>query len=520
MTARIRLDPAAAIGAVPRRLFGTFVEHMGRSVHGGIHDPASASADHRGFRSDVADLVRELGATAVRYPGGNFVSGYRWEDGVGPVDERPVRLEPAWRGIEPNTVGLHEFAEWAAEAGMELVEAVNLGTRGPAEAADLLEYANHPAGTTLSDRRRANGRDEPFDIRVWCLGNEMDGPWQIGHKTAHEYGRIAAETARLMRFIDHRVELVVAGSSNFEMPTFGDWERTVLQLTAGLVDHISVHAYYEEQGDDAASFLASGAHLDRYLDAVAAIIDEVAADTATEPVGISVDEWNVWNQTRWNEVDKPRVLGGEFRNQPVIEDDYTVTDAVVVGGLLIALLRHADRVSMANLAQLVNVIAPIRCETGGPAWRQTTFFPFRDAARHARGVVVRPEVDVDTHRTDRHGDVAIVDAVATVDADEASVFIVNRSLDRRMPLHLAVVDETVDRGVSGGWRVAEATTLTVPEGADRHRTNGPGDEAVRPAPLAGVRSDGEVIAAELPALSWTVIRLARDAQESYEEETP
>ncbi|GAA1751899.1 alpha-L-arabinofuranosidase C-terminal domain-containing protein [Agromyces humatus] len=503
MTASIRIDPGSTIGPVPRRLFGTFVEHMGRSVYGGIHDPAAPTADQHGFRADVLELVRELGATAVRYPGGNFVSGYRWEDGVGPVEERPTRLEPAWRGIEPNTVGLHEFAEWADEAGLELVEAVNLGTRGPAEAAELLEYANHPGGTTRSDERRSNGADAPFDIRVWCLGNEMDGPWQIGHKTADEYGRLAAETARLMRFIDPRVELVAAGSSNAEMPTFGVWERTVLRHTAGLVDHVSVHAYYEEQNGDVASFLASAVQLDRYLDDVAAIVDEVALETGTAPVGISVDEWNVWNQTRWNDVDKPRVLGGDFAIQPVIEDDYTVTDAVVVGSLLIALLRHADRVTMANLAQLVNVIAPIRCEPDGPAWRQSTYFPFQATARHARGVVVRPEIAVGRYATARYGEVPIVDAVATMSGDAASVFVVNRSLDEPVPARIEL---------PGRWRLIEAVTLDAPDGADRHLTNRAGDERVRLRPLDGVRvaqAQDAVVEVTLPELSWTMIRLAR-----------
>ncbi len=327
----------------------------------------------------MRDLVRELGVTVVRYPGGNFVSGHRWEDGVGPRAERPVRLDAAWHSIETNQVGLHEFAAWADESGVELMQAVNLGTRGIAEAGDLLEYANHPSGTALSDQRRRNGAEAPFDITLWCLGNEMDGPWQIGHKTADEYGRLAAETARYMRFIDHRVELVVAGSSNLEMPTFGTWERTVLGHTAELVDHISVHAYYEELDGDVDSFLGSAVNLDRYLEAVAAIIDETLAEKGiTRSIGISVDEWNVWYQTRWNTEDKDAVLGGDWSEHPrLIEDEYSVTDAVVVGSLLISLLRHADRVSMANLAQLVNVIAPIRCEPDGPAWRQTTFYRSR-----------------------------------------------------------------------------------------------------------------------------------------------
>ena len=224
--AHLRVHADESVAVVSDRVFGSFVEHMGRAVYTGIFEPGHPTADSRGFRADVLELVRELGATVIRYPGGNFVSGFRWEDSVGP--DRPVRLDVAWHSVETNLVGLHEFAGWADTAGVEIMQAVNLGTRGIADAAALLEYSNHPGGTALSDQRRANGRTDPFGIRVWCLGNEMDGPWQIGHKTADEYGRLAAETARVMKWVDPGVELVVAGSSNADMPTFGSWERTVL----------------------------------------------------------------------------------------------------------------------------------------------------------------------------------------------------------------------------------------------------------------------------------------------------
>lgn len=511
LEARITIDPLATIAPVPRRLFGTFVEHMGRSVYQGIHEPGHPSADARGFRGDVLELVRELGATTVRYPGGNFVSGYRWEDGVGPREERPVRLDAAWHSTETNQVGLHEFAEWAADARLELMYAVNLGTRGVQEAADVLEYANHRGGTALSDRRCANGADEPFGIRLWCLGNEMDGPWQIGHKTADEYGRLAAETARMMTFIDPTIELVAAGSSNAEMPTFGEWERTVLRHTAGLVHHISLHAYYEETNGDAESFLASGTALDRYIDAVAAIIDEAGAGPGSEhPIGISVDEWNVWYQSRWNEQDKDAVLTGDWPAHPrLIEDTYSVTDAVVVGSLLNSLLRHSDRVSMANLAQLVNVIAPIRCEPDGPAWRQSTFFPFQRAATLASGRVVRCAVDAPEVVTGRHGATPLVDAVSTVtDDDEIRVFVTNRSIEEAVMLTLRVA---VPLGAASVG-LTRAETLTVPVGGDRFTANTASATPVGMTALTGAALDGQGGAATLtitlPALSWSVIELS------------
>ena len=246
--ARLTVDPAFRVGEVDPRLFGSFVEHLGRCVYDGIYEPGHPAADERGFRRDVAELVRELGVPILRYPGGNFVSGYNWEDGVGPVEQRPTRLDLAWRSIETNAVGLDEFLSWAGGLGIDPMIAVNLGTRGVDAARNLVEYANHPGGTYWSDLRRANGVPDPYGIKVWCLGNEMDGPWQIGHKTAAEYGRLARETAKAMRLVDPAIELVACGSSNHAMPTFGTWEATVLAETYDVVDYVSMHAYYEELG--------------------------------------------------------------------------------------------------------------------------------------------------------------------------------------------------------------------------------------------------------------------------------
>src|SRR5919112_4257346 len=382
LVAAITVDPAFRVGTVDPRVFGTFVEHMGRSVYTGIYEPDHPSADQNGFRQDVLELVRELGPTAVRYPGGNFVSGYRWEDGVGPVAERPRRLDLAWKAVETNEVGVNEFAGWCRSAGMDPIMAVNLGTRGVQEAADLLEYCNHPEGTALSDLRRSHGAKEPHDIRTWCLGNELDGSWQVGHKTPYEYGRLAAETARAMRMVDPRIELVACGSSNSHMPTFATWEATVLEQCYDLVDYVSLHNYYDPLPCSQEDFLASAVDLDRAIESIVATADHVGARLKSRHrLRLSVDEWNVWHQSAWHE----SAMGDWRELRHLIEDEYDVTDAAVVGSLLITLLNHADRVGMACQAQLVNVIAPIRTEPGDRAWRQTIFHPFAQAAAHARG---------------------------------------------------------------------------------------------------------------------------------------
>ncbi|MEV7042342.1 alpha-N-arabinofuranosidase [Amycolatopsis sp. NPDC051061] len=493
LSAAIALSPDFVVAPVRRRTFGSFVEHLGRCVHTGIHEPGHPTADEDGFRGDVLALTRELGVTVVRYPGGNFVSGYRWEDGVGP--DRPVRRDLAWRGIETNEVGIDEFARWAGKAGAEIMYAVNLGTRGVAEALDVHEYLNHPGGTHLSDLRRANGTPEPHGVRLWCLGNELDGPWQTGHKTAHEYGRLAAETARALRQAEPELELIACGSSNSGMPTFGAWESTVLELAYDQVDHISCHVYYEVLDGDIDSFLASAVDMDHVIDSVVATADAVGARLRSDKrIGVSFDEWNVWYQQRF-QADPPTAWRTAA---PLIEDTYDVADAVVVGNLLISLLRHSDRVAAACQAQLVNVIAPIRTEPGGPAWRQTTFHPFALTARLARGQVLRTEVASPVYGTARYGDVPVVDAVAThaPATGETVVFAVNRH--RTEPVDLTVA-------VPGAVSVTEAWTLHDPDTSATNTAAHPDRVVPRrhPAELTG-----GTLRTVLAPVSWTAVRLA------------
>jgi alpha-N-arabinofuranosidase len=500
-TATLTIDPRLVIGAINRRLFGSFVEHLGRCVYEGIYEPGHPSADAAGFRQDVIELVRELGVSTLRYPGGNFVSGYRWEDGIGPAAERPRRLDLAWHSIETNQVGLHEFGDWAQQVGCEVMLAVNLGTRGVQEALDLLEYANIPSGSRLAEERIANGKREPFAIGMWCLGNEMDGPWQLGHRDAEDYGKLASQTAKAMRQLDPRLELVVCGSSGSSMPTFGSWERTVLEHTYDDVDFISCHAYYQEHDGDLASFLASSVDMDRFIDAVVATIDHVKAVKASErTIEISFDEWNVWYIDRFENEEKITDIDTWPYAPRLLEDSYSVVDAVVVGSLLISLLRHADRVTSASLAQLVNVIAPIMTEPGGPAWRQTTFFPFAITSRLARGAAIAVDVRSSSHSTDKYGVVPTVDAIATHDASTGSsaVFLVNRD-----PSSGATV--TIDVAGLPGAGILEAISLWDADTAARNTLREM--DHVRPRPNESASIEAGLLTIELPPVSWTAIAL-------------
>jgi alpha-N-arabinofuranosidase len=500
-TAQLVVDPARPVGAVDRRLFGSFVEHLGRAVYDGIHEPGHPLADEHGFRSDVVELVRGLGVSAVRYPGGNFVSGFRWEDSVGPRDRRPRRLDLAWHSLETNQVGLHEFSHWLDLVGSELVLAVNLGTRGTLEALDLLEYANVPGGSALSELRAEHGRREPFGVRTWCLGNEMDGPWQLGHRSADDYGKLAARTASAMRQLDPSLELVACGSSSAQMPTFGEWERVVLGHTHHLVDFISCHAYYCLK-DDLGSFLASAVDMDRFIETVVAVADAVGAEQGSaKRLSISFDEWNVWDVERYVAEDKRTAIDDWPVAPRILEDVYTVADAVVLGSLLICLLKHADRVTSACLAQLVNVIAPIMTEPGGPAWTQTTYVPFATTSRLARGQALAVSVDSGTYATAAYGEVPLVDAVATHDPSTGAValFLVNRATDGPTTVEVDLARTGVSRITEtvAVWDddLTAANTLAAPDRVQA-RTNG------------SARLDDGRLRVELPPVSWTALHLA------------
>ena len=498
--AKLVLDAAFTIAPVPRRLFGSFVEHMGRCVYTGIYEPGHPTADENGLRGDVLALTKEVGPTVVRYPGGNFVSNYRWEDGVGPKNERPTRLDLAWHSVETNQFGIHEFDKWAKQVDTEVMMAVNLGTRGLQEACDLLEYTNHAGGTYWSDKRIANGAPEPFNYKLWCLGNEMDGPWQVGHKTPVEYGRLANETGKAMRLIDSEIELVACGSSNSRMPTFGSWESTVLELCYDTVDYISMHAYYEETDSDPLTFLASAVNMDNFIEDVVATADAVRArGRHKKRINVSFDEWNVWYINKFSG-DGPKANSEEWINKPrLIEDEYTVTDAVVVGTFLNSLLRHGDRVTVANQAQLVNVIGLLRSEEGGEAWKQTIAYPFQQMRQLAEGQIVQVVASGDKFDSPTYTDVPVVDASATYDAanGRAALFVANRSLDESSTLEVDL------RGL-GVTSVLTASTLHAGSGQDRNTTNRDQHDAVTPQTFQDYVLDGGQLKVSLPPLSWTV----------------
>lgn len=495
--AKMIVDKHYTVATIDPRIYGSFIEHLGRAVYEGIYQPGHPSADGDGFRQDVLGLVHQLNVPIIRYPGGNFVSNYFWEDGVGP--QREKRLDLAWRSLESNEIGINEFAAWCKKAGSEVMMAVNLGTRGVADACNLLEYCNHDSGTKYSDLRIAHGIREPHRINVWCLGNEMDGPWQIGAKTAQEYGRLACETAKAMKLIDPSIELVSCGSSSSKMPTFPKWEAETLEHTYNHVDYISLHHYFGNVDNDTENYLASSLDMDHFIKTVIATCDYVKAiKRSKKTIQLSFDEWNVWFHSK-KQADETMEKRPWQQASHLIEDHYTFEDALMVGLLLITLLRHSDRVRMACLAQLVNVIAPIMTETEGRAWRQTIFYPFMHASLYGRGVALRPILESPKHDTKDFTDVNDIEAIPVYnEADETlTIFAVNRNVTE---------DCLIECDVRSFENIVFAEHMTL-EGFDLKKTNDSINERIKPKSSSEYELDDGILNVTLKKASWNVIRL-------------
>lgn len=442
--------------------------------------------------------MRKLNVPIVRYPGGNFVSQYRWEDGIEPQKQRPTRLDLAWRTIETNQFGLHEFMKWAAKVGTQANMAVNLGTRGIMTAANLVEYCNFPGGTYWSDLRRQNGQEKPFGIKTWCLGNEMDGPWEIGQKTAYEYGHLANETAKVMRRVDPSLELVACGSSSMDNPTFGDWERTVLDQCYDNIDLLSLHRYYGFYGDDDPNeldnYLGKNVDLDEFIKGVVAICDAVKAQKRSKKrINLSFDEWNVWYHS--NQQDDETA---PWQKAPhLLEDIYNFEDALLVGSLLITLLKNSDRVKMACLAQLVNVIAPIMTNDNG-VWYQSIFYPFMQVLNLGKGVALTPHVAVDSYQSREFAVVPYLDSIATYDQDnhQLVIFAENKHQKDELELDLTIKDLIIDN-------IKEATEFC---GYAPKQTNEDGAMKLHRLTDVEIHNHNQ-LTAHLQPLSWNVICL-------------
>jgi alpha-N-arabinofuranosidase len=507
--ARAIIDQSHIRADLDRRLLGAFLEHLGRAIYTGVYDPGNPLSNSQGFRTDVIDEIRQMGVPIIRYPGGNFVSGYHWLDGVGPKDQRPTVLERAWNSIETNQFGTNEFIDWCRLVGTEPLLGFNMGTADAEEAVAYVEYCNFDRGTKWSDLRRSHGYEDPHNVRYWCLGNEMDGPWQMGTMPAREYGRKARDIARQIRVIDPSLELIACGSSSPSMPTYLEWDREVLEECYDQVDGISLHNYFGNTesltGNDSSRYLAMNLDMERQMQEIGAVCDYVQGlRKSPKRLWLSFDEWNVWYRARnGNAVNGQRQFA-----PPLLEEPYNLEDALLVGGFVNALLRQADRTRVACLAQIVNVIAPLTTSPTG-LLRQTIYYPYTWSLRYARGRVLDLQVQSDTYEIRagnlqadfaRNDLVPFVDVVVTHDRErnEAAVFMLNRDLDGERELVLDWQDPVPTR-------VLACETLTGPDLKARNTFDAP--NRVAPEPLDAPRA-GRSMTFKLPKASYTVAHLA------------
>jgi len=456
MDTTLHLHTAFKVDKVDPRIFGGFLEHMGRAVYEGVYDPGSAHADEHGCRKDVLEALGKLRFTAMRYPGGNFVSGYHWQDAVGPKDKRPTVRDLAWQSLEPNQFGPNEFMDVARQLEWTPMLSVNLGTGTPEEARNWLEYCNIEGGSKWADLRREHGWEQPHNVKLWCLGNEMDGPWQIGHVPAEQYAINAQQAARMMKMCDPQVELVVCGSCAPELPTYLEWDRKVLEHCRDDVEYLSLHRYVGNREDDTEGFLAVTNSIDEQIEATNAVCQAVHHTKKTRRrVFLSFDEWNIWYRAR-----EGAHLDGNGKFAPhLLEERYNLEDALVAAGFLNSFIRHADSVKIANLAQIVNVIAPILTR-GNELLRQSLFYTLEMYAHRREGTALQVRVEGPTYATKKHGTASYLDASAILDGDKLHVFAVNRNLSDSMDLTVAVADATIFSFLSGQFLTGKDAKAT------------------------------------------------------------
>ncbi len=503
--ARIKIDIDRTIGQIDPLIYGNFVEHLGRCVYGGIYEPGSSQSDKDGFRKDVLEAAKGLNVSILRYPGGNFASNYHWLDGVGPKDERKTRMELAWARLETNQFGTNEFIKYVRKLGAEPYFTINMGTGTIGEAQSWIEYCNVKEGPYYAELRKKHGYIEPYGIKYWSLGNEMDGPWQIGQLNADDYSKKAREAAKIMKLTDPNIKLIAAGASYPGGDPDG-WDRTVLYELRDVVDYISLHLYVGNPGNNYYNYLATPMLLEERTHVVKGMINEVTRKAnrgSKSPIYIAWDEYNVWYRT---------ITPDENLQETIVSNDleerYNLEDALVIAGFLNAFIRNADIVKMANMAQLVNVIAPIFVEEDG-IFLQTIYFPLQLFANNVFGTSLDVFVDCETYSTpeffyfiESMGPTAKLDAVPYLDVSaaynngEVIICIVNRHKEKEISTDIISQTGTF----SGSFRVYEIN------GPDIKAQNDFGKELIKIVEKPEVKAKGNQVNYSFPPHSFTMLK--------------
>jgi len=486
LRARIKIDTERVIGDIDPLLYGNFIEHLGRCIDGGVFEEKSPLSDSNGFRRDVLDAAKKLNISLLRWPGGNFSSNYHWMDGIGPRDQRPARLEMAWGTVESNRFGTHEFLTYAGMAGAEPYICTNLGTGTWNEAQQWVEYCNSSEDTAMTRLRKQNGRAEPWKVKYWGLGNEMDGPWQMGHRSAEEYGKFALEAAKLMKWTDPNVKLIAAGASNFGPGVdWTAWNRTVLEYLKNHADFLAIHMYVGNPDNNFGEFMANSVELDARIKTTEGIIDAaLAGQQPRRRLYIAWDEWNVWYRAR----------GNQQRGRRILEEHYNLEDALVVATFLNSFVNHAHIVKIANMAQLVNVIAPIFTNDKA-LFLQTIYYPLQLFAANSKGKALELFVDSPRYKTARFDGVPYLDASAAWDNGSVVVNVVNRHRDQAIQTEF----EIEDKQFAGPVAVSEVN------GPDIKAENDFGKTPVKTVERS-VTADGKKLRYTFPPHSYTMLK--------------
>jgi alpha-L-arabinofuranosidase len=482
LRATLKIDLDRKIGEIDPLLYGNFTEHLGRCIYGGIYDPSSPQANPDGFRRDVIDATKNLGVSILRWPGGNFASGYHWMDGIGPKENRPRRKDLAWGDSEPNIVGTDEFMKFAQAASVEPYICVNLGTGTWDEARNWVEYCNAKTGFYFSDLRARNGHPEPYHVKYWGLGNEIDGPWQMGHRDAEEYGKFALEAAKLMKWSDDSIKLVASGSSNYGSDWI-QWNKTVLTILRDHVDYISLHHYSGNYNKDHYQFMAVSTRVEDIINTTEGLINQVHLQYKTrKPVYIAFDEYNVWYRA--------------FTEQK-LEEHYNMQDVLVVAMYLNTFLRHANIVKMANMAQLVNVIAPMMV-THDKLWLQTIYYPLQLFAQNCRGEALETFLQCDRYDAGEYKQVPYLDVSSVYDRERGEIIlnVVNRHQDKA--IETSILNQTGKLSSQATVYEINAANLTDENSVDEQKVK----TTTRDITIAG-----DKFSYLFPAHSFTMIRV-------------
>jgi alpha-N-arabinofuranosidase len=491
--ARIKIDLDRRIGEVHPYVFGNFAEHLGRCIYGGLYEENSPLSDDKGYRKDVMKAMQDLGVTLLRWPGGNFVSGYNWKDGIGPKDQRPTRVDQAWGALDSNRFGTDEFLQYCERAGVTPYICINAGLGSIGEAREWVEYVNESRHTYLADLRRKNGRDKPYNVKIWGLGNEIDGPWQLGHKNAEDYAKFALEAAKAMRRADESIQLIASGSSNFRSDSWVEWNRVVLERLKNDIDYISLHTYIGNRENNFEKFLAEGQLIDQRIEVVKGQIRAVQATMAKpRPIYIAYDEWNVWYRARG---------GTEFEiGKTGLEEQYNYEDALAMGMFFNSFIRNADIVKMANLAQIVNVIAPIFTNKQG-MFLQPIFFPIAEYAKQKGLDSLDLHVTSPTYRVGDREPIPYLDSSATYDAKTGTVYVnvLNRSEKRDIAARVEAPEKSLGAQV-GVWEMNHPDFKAMHNFGD--------DQKVRPKTrVLTAKLDRNGFEYTFPAHSLTILKL-------------